>query len=395
MEKTALQQLESLAKGETVTTMTGSKVDMGNPIQVRQAQGAASQRASKIRAASPNTPMLPKSMKKKKEDDCEDMDTKKSTSALEALQELSKGEVRNPAALAAYIGREKYGKDRFNKMSHHKHKHSNKPGGGGRFQKLEHELEEKSVEAGDVEKSRFPGAPRSFSSSAQHRGFEKPTKRLSRRSFGASRKAGHYRNPLNRVHKGEEFDMEAFNRENPIFEGDSRAVSLKERDKRVSGPSSAKKLGADDQADVATRKMAQKKPNARVGGIKMASTAKKGYQVVPPGKARGSESPTPTIPRSKPKREDADTQAVRMKSCGCNAKLGKSLDPSMLPGIGSPARAKYEANYNSWKPRPKPAGYKPLSREEINDMNTFAAAGHKEAMHQLLDDAHYKAHADK
>lgn len=55
---------------------------------------------------------------------------------------VKKGGVKDPGALAAWIGIKKYGKARFEKMSHKKHKKSNKPGGGNRFKKLEHELEE-------------------------------------------------------------------------------------------------------------------------------------------------------------------------------------------------------------------------------------------------------------
>lgn len=323
MEKTAFQKLESLAKGEVVQTMAGPKVDMGNPGQVRQAKVTANVRAGKIRAASPNVPMLPKSMKKKGK--CEDAE--KSISVFDELEELGKS----------------------------------------------------------LEKSRFPGAGRSFSSSQQKRGYERAPRRLGKKKFGAHRRSGHFRNPLNQVHKGEEFDMEAFNKENPVFDRDDHSVSLKTADKRLSGPSSAKKMGADAQAN--KMKPVVKKP---AGGMKMASAAKKGFQILPPGKAKGSESPTPTIPRNKPKRGGADEQAYKMKSCGC--RVDKSLDPTTLPRMGSPARAKFEANYNSWKPRPKPSNYQSLKPEEIRNMNTFAAAGHKEAMHQLLDDAHYKRH---
>lgn len=334
MEKTAFQNLENLAKGELVQTMAGPKVDMANPQQVRQAQVTATNRASQIRAASPKTPMLPKSMKKKEK--CDEEDAKKSTSIFSELEELGKS----------------------------------------------------------LEKSRFPGSGNTFSSSQQKRGYEKAPRRLGKKKFGAHRRAGHFRNPLNQAHKSAAFDLDAFNKENPVYEGDDRAVSLKTADKRISGPSSARKQGADEQANRMKMPKVPKKPET--GSMKMASTAKKAYQVLPPGKAQGSISPTPTIPRSKPKRGDADAQAMKMKSHGCPAdKVKKSLDPTQLPRIGSPARAKYEANYYSWKPKPKPEGYKHLSGEEVRNMNSYAAAGHKEAMHQLLDDAHFRKTPDK
>lgn len=317
MEKTAFQKLESLAKGEMVQTMAGPKVDMGNPAQVQQAKVTANVRANKIRAASPNTPMLPKSMKKKGKCE-EDEETEKSMSVFDELETLGKS----------------------------------------------------------LEKSRFPGAGRTFSAAEQKRGYEKAPRRLGKKKFGAHRRSGHFRNPLNQAHKSADFDMAAFNKENPVFDRDDHSVSLKTADKRISGPSSAKKLGADSQA----RKM------------KLAS---KGFQIVPPGRAKGSESPLPMVPRGKPKRSGADAQADKMKSCGCTGdKVRKSLDPTTLPRIGSPARAKFEANYSSWKPKPAPANYKPLTGEEVRNMNTFAAAGHKGAMHQLLDDAHYRKHAN-
>lgn len=68
--------------------------------------------------------------------------------ALEILQELAKSTIRDPAALAAFIGRKKEGKDTFQKQAaagkYHKKK-TDKLGGGKRFAKLEHTLANKSM----------------------------------------------------------------------------------------------------------------------------------------------------------------------------------------------------------------------------------------------------------
>lgn len=98
------------------------------------------------------------------------------------------------------------------------------------------------------------------------------------------------------VRKSEDFDMAAFNRENPVFERDERNVPLKTYDQKISPPKGAKK------------------PSSAVAERKMKSTrTKKAFTMLPPGKAKGSESPTPTVKR-KPSRPSADQQAYRMKS---------------------------------------------------------------------------------
>jgi hypothetical protein len=89
------------------------------------------------------------------------------------------------------------------------------------------------------------------------------------------------------------FDMDAFDRENPVIEG-KEFEQLQERRPKFAKPS--KKLAADAQAS------------------KMKSTTKKAYQVVPPGKAKGSESQSPRSYVAKRQKPDADTQASKMKA---------------------------------------------------------------------------------
>lgn len=104
------------------------------------------------------------------------------------------------------------------------------------------------------------------------------------------------------IKKSEDFDMAAFDRDNPVFDRDERSVPLKAYDQKISAPPKAKKLNADAQA----RKM------------KSART-KKAFTMLPPGRARGSESPTPTIGR-KGKKQSADEQANKMKSASVKKK---------------------------------------------------------------------------
>jgi hypothetical protein len=71
---------------------------------------------------------------------------------IDELYQLKKGKVYDPAAVAAAIGRKKYGAKKFAEMSAagKKRKKAPKgkakmaPGGGGRFAKLESEIEEKN-----------------------------------------------------------------------------------------------------------------------------------------------------------------------------------------------------------------------------------------------------------
>jgi len=71
---------------------------------------------------------------------------------IDELYELNKGKVYDPAAVAAMVGRKKYGEKKFAEMSAagRKRKKAPKgkakmaPGGGGRFAKLESEISEKN-----------------------------------------------------------------------------------------------------------------------------------------------------------------------------------------------------------------------------------------------------------
>lgn len=71
----------------------------------------------------------------------------------EEWDELQKGKVFDPGAVAAVIGRKKYGKEKFQEMAakgkrrkkEPKGKAKMAPGGGGRFEKLKEEIADKSA----------------------------------------------------------------------------------------------------------------------------------------------------------------------------------------------------------------------------------------------------------
>jgi hypothetical protein len=184
--------------------------------------------------------------------------------------------------------------------------------------------------------------------------------------------------------------------------------------------------------------------------IRLIIDAEKGYTVLPPGRARGSESPSPRPFARKTKKPTADTQAVRMKSSAAqdfdmdkfdrdNPVVGsedfepmkerpiplrtskkpsmeaqennlksaskkisknavkavtklsflKSLDPTMLPKRGTGDREKWESAYHGWEPKPVPKGYKPLAPHEKKNLNAWAGVGHKQSIHELMDDHHW------
>lgn len=61
-----------------------------------------------------------------------------------------------------------------------------------------------------------------------------------------------------------------------------------------------------------------------------------------------------------------------------------------LPKRGSFARNKYEEAKLKWKPKPMPKDYQPLSDADKKKLNGWASLGHQGAVHQLLDDYHWK-----
>jgi hypothetical protein len=93
---------------------------------------------------------------------------------LSVFEDLGKGKVFNPAAVAAVVGRKKYGASKFAEMAAAGRRRKGKeeagkkkpltekgkmrPGGGGRFAKLESEIasKNKSIEDSDLEKGRGP-----------------------------------------------------------------------------------------------------------------------------------------------------------------------------------------------------------------------------------------------
>jgi hypothetical protein len=96
-----------------------------------------------------------------------------------------------------------------------------------------------------------------------------------------------------------------------------------------------------------------------------------------------------------------DAQAARMKMKSSAKKslvdyrndLVKSLDPTILPRAGTMDRKNFEDAFNSWKPTPKPADWKPLDKQTVGSLNQWAKIGHKGAIHQLMNDGHwYREH---
>jgi hypothetical protein len=117
----------------------------------------------------------------------------------------------------------------------------------------------------------------------------KNTKKMMATAFRGNTKPA----PLPKSAAAPAFDMDTFNRENPIIEG-KEGAELPSTTKRMAKPS--KKMDADSQAS------------------KMKSTTKKAYQILPSGKASGSSSPNPKPFVRKTRKPDADSQAMRMKS---------------------------------------------------------------------------------
>lgn len=58
----------------------------------------------------------------------------------------------------------------------------------------------------------------------------------------------------------------------------------------------------------------------------------------------------------------------------------------LLPQRGTRDREKFDKAYNSWKPKPKPANYTPLNKQEKKHLNACASTGFKQAIHDLMND---------